>query len=141
SEIQQIMTDRAADLVESFSGRSSLVISRGVPMEQNRNQSKLQWDYWVIPKGSPNVKNAQKFIEFATRADRQAAFFQMFPEGPSNRNAFKIIPDAVGRKLPSHPDNVKTGLPINAAWYNEKGADGKTNTERLRERWNSWILS
>jgi putative spermidine/putrescine transport system substrate-binding protein len=141
SEIQQIMTDKAADLMDAFSGRSSLVISRGVPMEQNRNQAKLQWDYWVIPKGSPNAKNAQKFIEFATRADRQAAFFQAFPEGPTNRNAFKLLPDELGRKLPSHPDNVAKALPINAQWYNERGADGKSNAERMRERWNEWILS
>ncbi|MBM7487891.1 putative spermidine/putrescine transport system substrate-binding protein [Bradyrhizobium sp. USDA 3686] len=141
SEIQQIMTDKAADLMQSYSGRAGAVISRGAPMALSRNQSKLQWENWVIPKGSPNAERAQKFIEFATRADRQAAFAQLWPEGPSNRNAFKLLPEQLARKLPSHPDYVAGSIIMNGRWYSQKGADGKTNSERLRERWNDWILS
>ncbi|SFN96411.1 putative spermidine/putrescine transport system substrate-binding protein [Bradyrhizobium sp. Rc3b] len=140
SEIQQIMQDKAADLVQSYSGRAGLAVSRGAPMELNRNQSKLQWDYWVIPKGSPNAQKAQKFIEFATRAERQAALSQLFPEGPANRNAFKLLEEKVARKLPTHPEYLASAVPINMGWYSERGADGLTNTERLRERWNEWIL-
>lgn len=140
SEIQQIMQDRAADLVQSYSGRAGVVASRGAPMELNRNQSKLQWDYWVIPKGSPNAQKAQKFIEFATRAERQAALSQLFPEGPANRNAFRLLDENVARKLCTHPDYMANSIPINMRWYGERGSDGLTNAERLRERWNEWIL-
>ncbi|MCA1386371.1 MULTISPECIES: ABC transporter substrate-binding protein [unclassified Bradyrhizobium] len=141
SEIQQIMTDKAADLMQSYSGRTGVVISRGAPMEMNRSQSKLQWDSWVIPKGSPNAAKAQKFIEFATRAERQAALAKLWPEGPTNRNAFKLLPEELARKLPSHPDYLASGIVMNGKWYSERGADGKTNSDRLRERWNEWILS
>lgn len=141
SEIQQIMTDKAADLMQSYSGRTGVVISRGAPMEMNRKQSKLQWDCWVIPKGSPNAEKAQKFIEFATRGERQAALARLWPEGPTNRNAFKLLPEELARKLPSHPDYLTTGVVMNGHWYSQKGADGKTNSDRLRERWNEWILS
>ncbi|XSC42605.1 extracellular solute-binding protein [Bradyrhizobium sp. RDT10] len=82
SEIQQVMRDKAADIVQSYDGRAVQLIDEGAPIEINRNQAKLTWDYWIIPKGSPNAKNAQKFIEFATRADRQAAHAQLFPYGP-----------------------------------------------------------
>lgn len=141
SEIQQIMTDKAADLMQSYSGRAGVVISRGAPLEVTRNQSKLQWDNWVIPKGSPNAQKAQKFIEFATRAERQAAWAQNWPEGPANRNAFKLLPEQIARKLPSHPDYMARSIVVNGQWYAQRGADGKTNSERLRERWNEWILS
>ncbi|MCA1365741.1 ABC transporter substrate-binding protein [Bradyrhizobium sp. IC3069] len=140
SEIQQIMTDKAADLMQSYSGRTGVVISRGAPMEMNRKQSKLQWDSWIIPKGGPNAEKAQKFIEFATRGERQAALARLWPEGPTNRNAFKLLPDELARKLPSHPDYLTTGIVMNGRWYSKKGADGKTNSDRLRERWNEWIL-
>lgn len=140
SEIQQIMQDKAADLVQSYSGRAGVAVSRGAPMELNRNQSKLQWDYWVIPKGSPNAQTAQKFIEFSTRAERQAALSRLFPEGPANRNAFKFLEENVARKLPTHPDYMASSVPINMRWYSERRAGGMTNSEQLREHWNEWIL-
>ncbi|MCK1606651.1 ABC transporter substrate-binding protein [Bradyrhizobium sp. 166] len=140
SEIQQIMTDKAADLMQSYDGRASVVVSRGGAMEINWNQSKVQWDNWAIPKGSRNVQSAQRFIEFAARADRQAAFSQIYPEGPTNRNAFKLLSEPVARKLPSHPDYMASSVVVDGRWYARRGADGKTNADRLRERWNEWIL-
>lgn len=140
SEIQQMLHDKAVDVAQSYDGRALLLMDQGAPIEINRNQAKLQWDYYVIPKGGPNVKNAQKFIEFITRADRQAAFCQIYPQGPTNRNAFKLIPDKVARKLTSHPDYIKSSVTISGQWYNDIGPDGLRNTERLVQRWNEWVL-
>lgn len=141
AEIQQIMHDKVADILNSYDGRAVLSIDQGVPLEINRNQSKVTWDYWVIPKGSPNVRNAQKFIEFATRAERQAAFAQLFPIGPTNRDAYKLIPDNVARKLASHPDYMASSIPLDMTWYGQIGSDGLSNVQRLAQRWNKWILS
>ncbi|WP_031251703.1 ABC transporter substrate-binding protein [Mesorhizobium sp. LSHC412B00] len=140
SEIQQMLHDKAVDVAQSYDGRALLLIDQGAPIEINRNQAKLTWDYFVIPKGGPNVQNAQKYIEFTTRADRQAAFCQIFPQGPTNRNAFKLLPDKVARKLTTHPDYMKSSVFINGQWYNDIGPDGLTNTERLIQRWNEWVL-
>ncbi|MER8542943.1 ABC transporter substrate-binding protein [Mesorhizobium sp. M1334] len=140
SEIQQMLHDKAVDIAQSYDGRALLLVDQGAPTEINRNQAKLQWDCWVIPKDSPNAQAAQKFIEFATRADRQAAFSQLFPEGPSNRNAFKLIPDQVARKLPTHPDYMSSSVSMNGQWYSDVGPDGLSNIERLIQRWNEWVL-
>ena len=140
SEIQQMMHDQVADIMNSYDGRAGLLIDQGAPIEINRNQAKLNWDYWAIPKGSPNAANAQKFIEFATRADRQAAFAQLIPYGPSNLNAYKLMPEEVGRRLASHPDYMASSIPMNMEWYGEMGPDGLSNAERLVQRWNEWIL-
>lgn len=140
SEIQQMMRDKAAEIGNCYDGRAGAVIDQGAPLEISRNQQKLTWDYWAIPKGSPNARNAQKFIEFATRAERQAAFANLIAFGPSNINAYKLIPEERGRRLPSHPDHLASGVRLNARWYGEVGSDGLTNAERLRDRWNAWIL-
>ncbi|WFU31382.1 ABC transporter substrate-binding protein [Bradyrhizobium brasilense] len=141
SEIQQMMYDKAADVMNSPDGRATLLVDQGAPIEINRNQAKLSWLNWVIPKGTPNAKNAQKFIEFATRADRQAALSQLIAYGPSNRNALKLIPDKVVRKLATYPDYMASSIPMNAQWYAEVGSDGMSNTQRLVQRWNRWILA
>lgn len=141
SEIQQIMRDKVADLMNAYDGRASLLIDQGAPIEINRKQAKMTWNYWGIPKGSPNAQNAQMFIEFATRADRQAAFAQLMPYGPGNLNAYKLIPEKIGHKLASHPDYMASSIPLNAQWYSQIGSDGRSNADRLRERWNDWILT
>lgn len=141
SEVQQIMREKAADLQQSYDGRAIQLIDESAPLEIDRNQAKLTWDYWIILKGSPNARNAQRFVEFATRADRQAAFAQLFPIGPTNRNAFMQLPEKAARKLATHPDYMASSYPMNAKWYAEIGPDGVSNTQRLIKRWNEWILS
>lgn len=140
SEIYQLMHDKAVELTNTYDGRLNLLLDEGAPLTINRNQAKLAWQYWTIPKGCPNAANAQKFIEFTSRADRQAAFAQLIPYGPSNLNAFKLLPDSLARRLASHPDNLKVGIPISPEWYAAVGSDGMSNTERLIKRWNQWIL-
>ncbi|MBA1145073.1 ABC transporter substrate-binding protein [Mesorhizobium neociceri] len=140
SEIQQMLHDKVVDLAESYDGRAVALIDQGAQLEINRNQQKMTWESWAIPKGSPNPKNAQRFIEFMTRADRQAAFVQLMPYGPTNQNAFKLLPEAVARKFASHPDYAASSITMNSKWYNEVGSDGKTNTDRIIQRWNEWIL-
>ncbi|MET4222576.1 putative spermidine/putrescine transport system substrate-binding protein [Bradyrhizobium sp. LB14.3] len=140
SEILQIMRDGVADLAECFDGRAVFLIDQGAPIEINRNEAKLYWDYLVIPKGSPNAENAQKFIEFTLRSDRQAAFAQLYPQAPSNRNAYKHLPETVGRKLCTYPEYMATSYFQNIKWYRETGSDGLTNGQRLLQRWNQWIL-
>ncbi|WP_342202973.1 ABC transporter substrate-binding protein [Mesorhizobium carmichaelinearum] len=140
SEIQQMLADKAIDVGQSYDGRALLLVDQGAPIEINRNQAKLQWDFFVIPKGGPNVQNAQKFVEFISRADRQAAFLKTFVVGPTNRNAVKLISDEIARKLPTYPDYMQSSVLMNSEWYNDVGSDGLTNTERLIQRWNEWIL-
>ncbi|WP_348627832.1 MULTISPECIES: hypothetical protein [unclassified Mesorhizobium] len=86
------------------------------------------------------MRKMPRNFEFATRAERQAAFAQLIPYGPSNLNASKLIPEDLGRKLANHPDYMVSSIPKNWQWYVETGSDGLTNNERLAQRWNEWIL-
>ncbi|RWG80900.1 MAG: ABC transporter substrate-binding protein [Mesorhizobium sp.] len=140
SEVQQMLREKAADIGNCYDGRAALLIDEGAPVEITRNQAKLTCDYWGVVKGSPNAQNAQKFIEFATRAKNQAAFAQRIAYGPPNLNAYKLIPEERGRRLSTHPDNLASGILLNTKWYSEIGSDGLSNAERLRDRWNQWIL-
>ncbi|QRM33289.1 ABC transporter substrate-binding protein [Microvirga sp. VF16] len=140
SEIQQLMRSGSGDVMMSYDGRANSSIDQGSPLEINRNQAKMTWDYWVIPKGSPNAENAQKFIEFACRAENQANLAKHFPEGPVNRNAFKLLPEELARKLPTYPEYLAKSIPINGQWYSEVGPDGLTNAQQLVKRWSDWVL-
>ncbi|MDX0321826.1 extracellular solute-binding protein, partial [Sinorhizobium meliloti] len=140
SENQQLLHDKVVDIMQTYDGRAIALIDQGEAVEVNRNQQKLTWESWGIPRGAKNLQNAQKFIEFVTRADRQAAFAQLMPYGPANRNSYKLLPENVGRKFASHPDYLESSIVLDAKWYTEAGSDGVTNVQRLVDRWNEWVL-
>ncbi|MDE5458625.1 extracellular solute-binding protein [Bradyrhizobium sp. CSA112] len=140
AEILQIMRDGVADIALSYDGRALALIDQGAPIEINRNQARLTCDYYVIPKGSPNAHNAQRYIAFTGRADRQAAFAQLFAQSPSNRNAFELISEKVARKLATYPDYMTSSFTVDGEWYAKTGSDGLANSQRLIQRWNAWIV-
>ena len=111
-----------------------------MPLGIEWNQGKLQLDYWVIPKGAPNPGNAQKFIEYATRAKRQGAFSELIPYGPTNMAAFDHVKPETARQLPTYAANLKKQFHRNEDWYAEVGAGGKSNLELIIERWNRWTV-
>ncbi|MES0139500.1 ABC transporter substrate-binding protein [Mesorhizobium sp. M0016] len=140
SEIQQMMHDKVVDLAQTYDGRATVLRNEGAPIEISRKHQVLTWEGWGIPKGSPNKQNAQKFIEFITRADRQAAFVQLMPYGPANQNALKLLPENLALQSASHPDYLASSITMNHKWYAEKSADGTTNADRFMQRWNEWVL-
>ncbi|WP_024520967.1 ABC transporter substrate-binding protein [Bradyrhizobium sp. Tv2a-2] len=140
AENLQILRDEVADIALSYDGRALALIDQGAPIEISRNQAKLMWDYWIVPKGAPNAQNAQKFIELVGRADRQAAFAQLFALSPSNRRAYELMPEKVTRKLATYLDYVASSYPVNGEWYAQTGSDGLSNSQRLIQRWNGWIV-
>jgi len=140
SEGQQLLADGVVDLAHVFNARATNLIRSGSPVAIEWNQAKLQIDFWVIPKGSKNVEAAQQFIEFATRAENQAKWAELFPYGPSNQNAFQHLSAETAAILPTAPENWAKVIVRNDDWYAEKDASGKTNLERLVERWNEWIV-
>lgn len=140
SENQQLFSDGVADFGMSYDGRIAILQSSNVPVRAEFNQAKINWSSWVIPKGAPNESAAQKFIEFASRAEQQAIFATKTSYGPTNLNAFQWIDESISRTMISHPDNMKGAYFMNVGWYSEVGEDGLTNTDRLIKRWNEWSV-
>ncbi|WP_077000453.1 ABC transporter substrate-binding protein [Variovorax sp. KK3] len=139
SEQMQLFSSGGTAMGMGFDGRFTALTQAGKPMTIVWHQAKMGGVYWVIPKGAKNVKEAHQFIEFASRAQPQAAFVRMTGYAPANPEAFAFIDKELAKVLVSYPDNRKQGYAVNGDWYAQVGADGKTNSERLAQRWNEWI--
>lgn len=96
------------------------------------NQGVIDVEYWAILKGVSNLDKAYKFIEFACQPKNQAVFAQLFPLGPSNMLAYEHIPDSVGIRLNTHPENMKNQVLLNTDYWAK-------NEERLRKRFDEWL--
>jgi putative spermidine/putrescine transport system substrate-binding protein len=140
SESMQLFGDAQVALGMGLDGRTIALADAGKPVSYTYNQGKINALYWGIPKGAPNPELAQKFIEFAMRPKQQAEMARLTGYAPVNQNAFPLLDVAFAKRLVSYPDNLKQAYFLNPDWYAEKGPDGKTNSQRLVERWNEWIL-
>lgn len=141
AEGQQLLADKAVDFGILFSNRASNLQRAKAPIGIEWNNGKLLVDNWIIPKGAPHASNAQRFIEFTTHPDRQAAFATAMFMSPTNKKAFETIDPEFAKQLPTSPENMKVQFVRNDPWYVEAGPDGKTNLEYLIAFWNKWITT
>ena len=130
----QMLTDNEAVIVDTFNGRIDPIQRAGVPVAVEWNQGLLFNDYWCVPKGSKNYKNAMKFIAFSLKADRQAEFANDIAYGPVNSEAYKLLKPERAMVLPSFSENMKRMIRWNYDWWGE-------NRDKVIERWNAWILT
>ncbi len=89
-------------------------------------------DSWVILKGSPHKKEAEKFLEFAGGSAIQKEFPQRMPYGLSNKYATMLVDPAVWENLPTNPQNIRTALQIEDQFWVE-------NLAALSKRYDDWL--
>lgn len=134
AEAPQGLIDGELAVSSAWNGRIYGAKKKGAPVDLNWNQSLIQYDYWVVMKGSPNYDNVMKFLAFFARAKPQADFAIEIAYGPVNEKAYDFIPADLAQWLPGSPVNVKQQIYQDYTWWNAKGADGKTNWDTALAR-------
>jgi putative spermidine/putrescine transport system substrate-binding protein len=95
-------------------------------------------DAWAIPKAARNKDEAMRFISFATSPERLAAQAQLIAYGPMRKSAVQLVGKhpVIGVEmqefLPTAPDNFKTALKFDEAWWNQHDAV-------LGQRFAAWL--
>jgi putative spermidine/putrescine transport system substrate-binding protein len=100
---------------------------------------KIVWDheildsnFWAIPKGAKNMQASMDFIKFAAAPEQLAATTKYIPYGPVRSTAAKFVAPADAANLPTSPDNMKTMLTLDNAFWADKG-------DEIRKRFTTWI--
>ena len=106
--------------------------------DKDKKNFKIVWkdtpytmDSFVIMKGTPNKANAEKFLEFAGRAENQAKLPKYVLYGVTNGAAYPLIDKALRADLPTNPDNLNVAFPEDAKFWIDNG-------DKLAERWAKW---
>lgn len=123
SQAETMLIQRELDLAEFVHGRAFGLQRKGVPVRFEYSGAVLNLLTWVMAKNAPNAENAQKFVAFCSRADRQAAFANKLFYGPTNNAAMaKITDDFVRSALPTNPVNLEKQVLLDGAyWANNLG--------------------
>ncbi len=129
----QILADGQAVIVSAWNGRIyNAVVADKKPFKIVWDQQGLDWDWWAIPKGTPKLDAAYKFVAFASSPEPQADQTNYISYGPANMDAVPNINADVLANLPTAPDNMKTALVLDPQFWADKG-------EELREQFNAWL--
>lgn len=139
AEAPQLLIDKEVALASAWNGRILAAVEQGAKIGYTYNQGILQYDSWVVLKGTKNFENASKFLAFVSRADVQANFVKHILYAPPNSRAMPLIAPERAKLLPTSESNRQAQFVQNYAYWNGVGADGKANSALAVTQWERWL--
>lgn len=133
SQAEQLLISGEVDMVPTWVSRPQAAQATGAPVEIVWDQGIWGCDHWSILAGTPNADACREFIKFCSEPERMARLSEHFPAGVVQPEAFDYISDDIARHSPTYPDNIATGVKIDAQYWLD-------NNEAVIERFNAWIL-
>ena len=129
----QLLADGQVAITSAWNGRIfNAIKTDNKPFKIIWDHQGLDWDIWAMPKGAKNQEAAEKFIAFASGAERQADQTNYISYGPANMDAVAKINPAVLPNLPTSPDNMATSWELDPTFWSDNG-------DELRERFSAWL--
>lgn len=133
AQATQLLTSGEVDMIATWASRPQQAIMDGAPVAIVWNQNLWGVDNWSILAGTPNAEACREFIKFASDVKRMAQQGDYYPAGVTQPEAFNFMKPEVARHSPTHPDNIRNGVQINAKYWLE-------NQAAVTERFNAWVL-
>ncbi len=140
SQTPQRLADGEVVFGSTYNGRLFSVI------EEDKQPIAMLWDWqvfdldgWIVPKDTPKLDEALKYIYFATDTQRLADQAKYISYGPARLSSAPLVGKhhelGIDMKphMPTDPNNAKTTLLYNYEWW----AD---NRDEIDKRWNAWLL-
>ncbi len=111
-------------------------------LEVEFNQGITKFAYLGIPKGAKHPKNAHKLIAFYCNPKIQADFINAYPAyGPVSKAAMQLIDPKNEDLVVSSKKNAPGLVMVNEEWWSAEDASGKSNFEKVLDRWNTFVSS
>lgn len=133
AQATQLLASGEVDMIATWVSRPQAAMMEGAPVAISWNQNLWGVDNWAILAGTPNAEACREFIKFASDVKRMAQQGDYYPAGVTQPEAFKYMKPEVAKNSPTYPDNIRTGVQINAKYWLE-------NQAAVTERFNSWVL-
>jgi putative spermidine/putrescine transport system substrate-binding protein len=118
SDSQQMFLDEEVVIAVIWSSRAQLL------EKETEGRVKFTWDKGMfcpgchlIPKGTPYLEEAQKFMNFMLTPELQLIALDLGGQGPSNPSAADIMTAEQKAKDPGYPDNFAKQFVRDEQWY------------------------
>ena len=111
-------------------GRGYALAQSGLPVGIEWQGGTVNADNWLILKGTRNLEGAQRFIQFASTAEKQAALTSRVPNGPANLKALDLLDKEWAMNLPSAHLDKQVFLDLK--WWSE-------HQQEMIQRYLEWV--
>jgi putative spermidine/putrescine transport system substrate-binding protein len=128
----QLLLEKAVTMTFVWYTRIQVLKDFGFPIDFTWNQAALITEYYALPKGAKNYKEAMRFLSFVSQDKQQAEHTKHIYSAPVNQSAYRLIPEQVQRKLCSWPENRDQAFEVDAQWWEKNGSG-------VAERAKSWM--
>lgn len=129
----QLLADGQVVMTSAWNGRIfNAVVTDKKPFAIMWDQQGLDWDWWAIPKGTPKLDAAYRFITFASDPQRMAEQTKYISYGPANKDAIPNVAPETLPHLPTSEANMANALIVDVHFWGD-------NQEQLAERFNAWL--
>jgi putative spermidine/putrescine transport system substrate-binding protein len=129
----QLLSSGELALSSAWSGRMLAAEAEGAPVGHTYKDGIAWANWWVIPKGSPNVAVAHELLDFALAEEQQAQLLTLKTYGPVLSSATGGADEATKKVLVMSPDNIKDMLILNEEEANKYSYE-------YEEKWNQLML-
>lgn len=123
----------AGDVIMStaYNGRIDAAQKEGRALNISWDGGIYDFDYWVIPAGTPNRDQAIEYVKFASAPEQQANYTRNIAYGPVSKKAIEMVEPDLLAKVPNSPENAKNALFNDLDFWTDNG-------EELEQRFTAW---
>ena len=126
-------------IASQYNGRLfDAAVIQGHPIEIIWDEQVYELGSWGIPKGTPRLEAALKFIRFATGTRPLADQAKYIAYGPARRSSMKLVSKHAETganmrpHLPTDPANFKSAILKDTEWY-------ASLYDRIKSRFDAWL--
>ena len=128
----QLLANGEVVMTTAWNGRIFNAMKEGKNFKTVFDGQILDFNFWVIPKGTKNIDLAYDFLKFATSPEMMATQSKFIAYGPTRKDVTPEIDELTLSQLPTAPQNNKDSLVQNYQFWGDHG-------EELRQRFNNWL--
>lgn len=139
AQAPQLLADGEVAMTTAYNGRIfAAAANEGKPFQIVWDGQIYENEYFVVPKGAPNLADAMEFVAFATSTEGLRASAQQISYGPARKSAMKeeiIFKDGktvMAPHLPTAPENLTNALAGSSEFWVDRDAE-------LNERFQAWL--
>ncbi|MCC5987105.1 MAG: ABC transporter substrate-binding protein [Pararhodobacter sp.] len=130
----QMLADGEVAFTSAWNGRITQLQAEGVPADMIWQGGALKPSYMAIIRGTDMEDAAHEYLRMLlTDAERAAQFAELVAYPAMLPQLYDHLSAEAGANLPTHPDNMDVQFVTNALFWAE-------HMDRLRERWDEWML-
>jgi putative spermidine/putrescine transport system substrate-binding protein len=143
AQAPQLMLDGEADMCMAYFGRINdlMLNTPEAPVNMTWNQGFTYYDFFSIPKNSPNPDNALKLLSYRLEAKNAARVAEFYAVPVPSPLVYEAGNPKVRMRWPNNPDVMKISVRWSPDYWGGKAADGRTNEEVLQERLNALLAA